>query len=54
MNILNELTVKNLKRNKKAYACNNFRNYPFGSAGYGDYDICFQHAGLYDRVRKEK
>lgn len=52
MNILNELTVKNLKRNKKRTL--NLRNYPFGSAGYGDYDICFQHAGLYDRVRKEK
>ena len=49
MNILNELTVKNLKRNKKRTLVT-----IFGSAGYGDYDICFQHAGLYDRVRKGK
>lgn len=53
MNILNELTVKNLKRNKKRTLVTIF-GIILSVAGYGDYDICFQHAGLYDRVRKGK
>lgn len=46
MNILNELTLKNLKRNKKRTLVTMFGILLSVALGYGNHNICIQYAAV--------